>query len=187
MKKNILSLALLFVINIVNAQVEVKLNPFGLLFGSPDLSGEYFVTPNFGAELTLSAEMGKYTTLSADNFDPKKSGFGVMASGKYYFNPKDDADCSGFYAGVYIRQKDFKVTDDSSSDFIAFKRSIVGTGFLLGQKWVSKNGMMYELVGGLGRTLSEKNEWIDEEGVVDDDDLELGIDAILRFSIGYRF
>lgn len=187
MRKIILGLALVLSTSMVSAQVEVKLNPFGLLFGSPDLSGEYFVTPNFGAELTLSAEMGKYTTLSGDDFDPKKSGFGVMASGKYYFSPKEDKSCSGFYAGVYIRQKDFKVTDDSNSGFVAFKRSIVGTGFLLGQKWVSKNGMMYELVGGLGRTLSEKNEWIDEEGVADDADLELGLDGILRFSIGYRF
>ena len=47
--------------------------------------------------------------------------------------------------------------------------------------------MIYALVGGLGRTLSEKNEWIDEEGVADDADLELGLDGILRFSIGYRF
>ncbi len=186
MKKTLLVVVLVFNFVTTVAQVEVKLNPFGLLFGSPDLSGEYFVAPRFGTELTLSAEMGKYTTLSSDNFNPRKSGFGVMASGKYYFNPSEDKPCSGFYAGVYIRMKDFKVTD-SNNDFDAFNRSIIGTGFLLGQKWVSSNGMMYELVGGLGRTLSEKNEFINNQGTVDTDDTKLGIDGILRFSIGYRF
>lgn len=34
------------------AQIEVKINPIGTLFGSPDLSGEYIVNENFGLEHT---------------------------------------------------------------------------------------------------------------------------------------
>jgi hypothetical protein len=185
MKKLSAFILLLLTITASAQKYEIKLNPIGLLFGSPDLAGEYLINEHFGAELTLSAEMGKYTTISTDGFDPKKSGFGVMAAGKYYFNP--DEPCSGFYSGIYLRQKSFKVTDNSDSNFVGFKRNIVAGGFLFGQKWASNNGMVYELGLGIGRTFSETNEWIDEQGTVDDNDLKLGIDFVGRFSIGYRF
>jgi hypothetical protein len=166
-------------------KVELKLNPIGALFGSPDLSGEYFINEKFGAELTLSVEMGKYNVGSSDSFNPKKSGFGLMVAGKYYF--KDDAENDGFYAGLYARTKSFKVDDKNEDDYIAFKRNITAGGILIGQKWASDNGMVYELKLGVGRTFSESNEWIDEQGTLDDDDLELGIDILGGFSIGYRF
>ena len=60
MKKVFLAVSFGFTMLIAQAQMEVKLNPIGTLFGSPDLSGEYIVNENFGTELTLGLEMGTY-------------------------------------------------------------------------------------------------------------------------------
>lgn len=184
MKKVFLLTVAFFSFNILSAQMEVKINPIGVLFGSPDLSGEYIVNDDFGVELTLSAEMGSASVVTSGDFDPKKSGFGAMAAGKYYFGP--EAGCDKFYAGVYLKQRSYSV-DDKGADFqYGYKRSSFSGGFLIGYKWVSKKNIVFELGTGLGRAFADKIEWTDQDGseVLD---TSIKIDAIGRLSIGYRF
>ena len=168
------------------AQIEVKLNPIGTLFGSPDLSGEYIVNDNFGAELTLGLEMGTYgmITVDGDGYDPKKSGFNVMASGKYYFSPDDG--CDGMYAGLYLRDKSFKVDDKNSDYSYGYKRNSFSGGMLVGYKWVADSGLVFEIGAGGGRTFSDKIEWLDEDGS-ELEDFSIRIDVIGKLAIGYRF
>jgi len=185
MKKSILLIAALVVVTMASAQIEVKINPVGALFGSPDVAAEYFVSDNFGAELTLGLVSGSAGLAnSLNDWDPKRSGFGVMGMGKYYFSP--DEGCDKFFAALYLRQRSWKVDDKNSDDYPGFSRSIFAGGFALGYKWVGDSGIMLEIAGGAGRAFSEKNEWLN----VDNQGIEfpnLGLDAITRLAVGYRF
>jgi len=84
----------------LSAQVDVNINPIGALFGSPDVSGEFVVSENFGVQATLGLDIGKVTGsgILGDEFEQKKSGYQFRVMGKYYFSPEEGAD--GFYAGL---------------------------------------------------------------------------------------
>jgi hypothetical protein len=187
MKKIVLIAIAMFAFTLANAQqIEVKINPIGALFGSPDVSAEYLVNETFGAELTLSAEMGKYSSVTIGDTESeiRKSGFGVMGAGKYYFSPDDG--CDKFYAGLYLRQKSYKVYDKLNDDYNEFKRSIFAGGLMIGYKWVGETGFVFEGGFGGGKAFVEKNEWLnDYEG--GDVDIKLGVDLIGKLAIGYRF
>ena len=178
---------MLFSCAMLNAQekIEVKLNPLGIIFGSPELVGEYFLTERFSAKLALSAEMGKYGAVSTDDYNPKKSGFGIMLSGRYYFEPEEGND--RWFTGLYLRNKTFNVKDDSSTTYGEFQRKVTAAGILVGKKWVTSNNITFELALGLGRPISESNEWKDENETSDFENFEFGIDAVGRLAIGYRF
>jgi len=184
MKKISLITSLLIVVGMNAQTAEVRINPIGALFGNIDLSGEYFVSESFGAELTLQALIGGGP--SDDIFDTRRSGFGVMGMGKYYFSPDDV--CDKFYAGIYLRQRSWEITaeDVDGSQFAGFNRSVFAGGFALGYKWAGSEGIVFELALGGGRAFSESNEWTDE----DNQGVEfptLGVDFISRLAIGYRF
>ena len=170
----------------LNAQetIEIKINPIGALFGNLNVSGEYFVSDNFGAELTAGVLFGTYGAGSIGDIDPNKSGFGVMGMGKYYFSPDDG--CDKFFGALYLRQRSFTVEADDGEDYAAFKRGILAGGIALGYKWVGDSNVVLEIAFGGGRAFSESNEWVDE-----DDQGEafpdLGVDFISRIAVGYRF
>ncbi|NNC82970.1 MAG: DUF3575 domain-containing protein [Flavobacteriales bacterium] len=169
---------------LAQGEVELKINPVGALFGFFDVAGEYMVNENFGAELSLGLVTGKATTVDVEGADPTKSGFGVMGYGKYYFSP--DQGCDRFYAGVYLRQRSWKVEDGDNEDYAAFKRSIVGAGIGVGYKVVGDSGILFEIGFGIGRAISEKNEWVDENNEGGEFP-NLGVDGIGRLAVGYRF
>lgn len=185
MKKIFTTTICLLSLILLHAQTaEVKINPIGALFGNFDLSGEYFVSESFGAELSLGLVTGGGP--SDDTFDTKRSGFGVMGMGKYYFNPEDV--CDKFFAGLYLRQRSWEITADDvdGSTYAGFKRSVFAGGFALGYKWAGAEGIVFELAAGGGRAFSESNEWTDadNEGEAFPD---LGVDFIGRLALGYRF
>lgn len=184
MKKIYLSTITLFFCAVLNAQIDVKINPIGLLFGSPDLAGEYRVNDDFGAELTLSAEMGTAGVVTTDDFNPKKSGFGAMLAGKYYFSPENG--CDKFYAGLYLRERSYKVEEDNPDYLYGYKRTSFSGGLLIGYKWVSRKNVIFEIGTGFGRAFTDKIEWTDEDGS-DVLDTSIRIDVIGRLSLGYRF
>lgn len=174
----------IFSFTILNAQGEVRINPVGLLFGSPDLSGEYIVSPDFGAELTMSLETGTWGVVTYDDYEAKKSGFGVMLAGKYYFSPEDDAD--RFYAGLYMRNKSYAVDSDEDGYVYGYKRSSTSAGLILGYKWVSHRNVVFEIGAGFGRAFSDKITWTNEDGS-DNLDMSIRVDAFSRLAVGYRF
>ena len=186
MKKITLIAALIASLGMNAQTAEVKINPIGALFGNIALSGEYFVSDNFGAELTLGLITGSYGAGDIGSFEAKKSGFGVMGMGKYYFSPDDV--CDKFFGAVYLRQRSFEITADEvdGDEFAAWKRSIFAGGIALGYKWASTEGICLEIAFGGGRAFVENNEWSDSnnEGESFPD---LGVDFISRLAVGYRF
>jgi len=115
MKKLIVLALFAFAIsNTTIAQIELKINPLGLLFNSPDIVGEYLVNEDIGVELGIGLAYGSSTFDLGE--DLKRSGFSSLAAGKYYFNPDDG--CDKFYAGIYLRPRTltFKDNDDTDGD-----------------------------------------------------------------------
>jgi len=169
------------------AQVEVKINPIGVLFGDPDLSGEFIISENIGVEPTFIMTNGS-APLIGDNL--RKTGLGGAVAGKYYFNPKKGAD--GFHAGLYTkykstmyRVKDGEISEEIEEDIEASQKRLA-LGIQAGFKTVSENNLTFEIIGGLGRNISNKFTGFNESVNVAAIPLA-NIDATFRISLGYRF
>ncbi len=159
-----------------NAQIDIKVNPVGLLFNSPDFSGEYIVKEDIGIEVGLGLEYGN--TLFGNL---QKSGFNIFAAGKYYFNPNHGGD--NFYAGIYLRPRQKTFTDEDN-ELGGFKTSAFAGGVMFGKKWVSSKNIVFELSLGLGRAFNNKVTYVDPNN--DQSVRGLGLDGIFRFAVGYR-
>ena len=183
MKKLNLVLAIAMLISVsLTAQVDVKINPIGALFNSPDVAVEYNINEDIGVELTLGLDYGKIANILGE--DLKKSGFKVRVAGKYYFGPEDG--CDKFYAGLYLGPRSFSVKDDDGDAFdFGYKVSAFTAGLLGGFKWVSRKNIIFEIGIGAGRAFGETIEYNDPDNtaVVDG----LGLDFIGTLAVGYRF
>lgn len=84
MKKLILTLVLFYSAFSLNAQTEVKINPFFLLFEGFQIGVEQIVSNDWGIDGDLFVAAG---------------GAYMTVAGKYYFNPKIKAD--GFHIGLF--------------------------------------------------------------------------------------
>lgn len=167
------------------AQVDVKINPIGALFGNPDLSTEFGLSENFGLEGGLLITNRKHSFL---NTEYKRTGFGLFAAGKYYFNPEDGFD--GFGVGMYSKFRSFNSeTTDASITDNNYSRTRFAVGMLITWKWVGDNGISFGLDLGGGRAFVENIEFNNPETttITEDDVPALAIDAVMRLSIGYRF
>jgi len=166
------------------AQIDLKINPLGLLFSSPDLAAEYLVSEDLGVELSAGIVFGKELASDLD-----KSGYRVRLSGKYYFNIEDG--CDKFYAGIYLGPRSRKTSGElvdlgnGNSYEPGAKISAFSFGFLAGYKWVSDSGVVFEIGGGLGRAFGDKITYNDSNNPTTIDGL--GIDGVGVLSIGYRF
>ncbi len=186
MKTKSIFFALLFITaftGVATAQVEVKINPVGLLFSRVSANIEFIASDDFGIEGSpfidfLSLDLGddsKYKTFS----------FGLMGAGKYYFGPQDGAD--RFYAGAYLRYKGGKYTVEGGDESDSFTRTRVALGLLTGYKWVSQKNVVFEIGFGLGRSIVDNiktNDGFSED--IADIPL-LNFDFIGRLAVGYRF
>lgn len=180
MKKNLLLITILFASFNLFGQLDLKINPIGLLFNSPDVVAEYGLSSDFGAELGVGLNYGD-ATLGLGNL--KKSGYNVLAAGKYYFGPNDGID--KFFAGVYLKQRSIKFTDNDEDGFdFGYKQSAFAGGLLTGYKWVSGRGIVLEFAAGLGRAFNDKITWNDEDNESSVDGI--GIDGVWRVAVGYR-
>ena len=185
MKKLLLTLCLVgaFIFS-SNAQIDLKINPLGLLFGSPDLSGEYLVSEDFGVELSAGILFGKVLTSELN-----KSGYSIRLSGKYYFNIEDG--CDKFYAGLYLGPRSRSTTGDAvdlgNGTFYepGAKISAFAGGISFGYKWVSESNVVFELGAGFGRAFGDKITVNDENNPESIDGL--GVDGFGVLSVGYRF
>ncbi len=184
MKKLVLLVVAIATMGIAQAQMEVKINPLGALFGKPDVSGEYIVSDTFGVELTVGTAFGSVAGVSIDGAEkPKQSGFGVKLAGKYYFNPDQGGD--GWYGGLYLRQESRKIKYEAAFEGSDYKSSIFAGGIEFGKKWAFDSGFLIEAATGIGRPFTEKREFLNDD--VDFGTFEIGIDFIAKFAIGYRF
>jgi Protein of unknown function (DUF3575) len=190
MKKLILAITLVSTFVNLQAQTELKINPLGALFLSPDVSAEFGISESFGLEPTLGVSFFRLT-LDGNQF--KSTGASYGAQGKYYFSPKQGID--GFYGGVYVRggHSNFKTsttvgsgTGTTSSSTESFTRDRLGAGFTLGYKWITAKNVVIELGAGLGRKIFNKYSNAGQ-GVNTSNIPILNFDGFFKFSVGYRF
>lgn len=166
----------------LSAQFEVKINPIGVLFNSPNVSAEYIVSDDIGVEAIIGLDYGN---AALGLVDLKKSGYSIRLAGKYYFNPDDGAD--KFYVGLYTGPRSRTFTDEGDDGFDSgYKISAFTAGVLGGFKWVSSRNIVFEIGIGIGRAFGEKFEYNDSDNNNESID-GFGIDGLGRISLGYRF
>lgn len=188
MKKILFIPILLFFFNTSQAQIDVKLNPLGILFSSPDLSVEYILNENFGIEATLGADFGNVA--GSGLLDPeaqiKKNGYKLRISGKYYFKPSNGGD--RFYAGAYLgpRATGFSGNESFWGYDPGYKTSAFTVGILFGFKWAADNGLIFEIGAGGGRAFAQKTTF-NEPDLNTFTDIGFGVDFVGTLAIGYRF
>ncbi len=165
------------------AQVELKINPIGVLFNSPDVAAEFLVGENFGVEARIGVSWNKFDVGSVEY---KSNGFNLIGAGKYYFN--SDVKCDKFYLGAYMKigRSSSKVEDGGTGNE-DISNTRVALGPVIGYKWLASNERLsFELGFGVGRAFI--NNYSDD---ATDDFLNatpLGdIDAIGTLAVGYRF
>jgi hypothetical protein len=128
------------------AQVDVSVNPIGILFGNLSVGADFAVNENFSVEGTIG--------FGAKNRDLyKTSDLQVSTIGKYYFNPEEGAD--KFYIDAFLTFINRNYRGDEST-FADFKSTRFGLGFGIGYKILNRRGFMFEIGGGLGRALYDK-------------------------------
>ncbi len=174
------------------SQLEVKVNPLGIIWGGDiDVSIEYAVSPSFGIEARIPFRGGNLTILD-EKFSRFKTG-GII-SGKYYFNPELSAD--KFYAGMYGKYINTSFNSEIANSTNNFKRNRFALGMLIGYKWVSNNGILFDINFGLGRALStnysfesdiDENEQIDLTRGFEALSNLIKVDLVSSISVGYRF
>ncbi|MBC7884074.1 MAG: DUF3575 domain-containing protein [Saprospiraceae bacterium] len=179
MKKSFMAFAVLFLFAVqMNAQLDVSVNPIGILFNSYDVSVENGFSENFGVELTVGLSTSKY---SIDDEDISSTGFGTRLMAKYYLSPSKGLD--RFNIGAYLRYGSNKFED--GTDEVSNTR--IAGGFYLGYKIVSSKKIFFEIGFGVGKAFTNSYS-VDGEEVVDGADYPiLNIDATGKFAVGYRF
>lgn len=171
---------------VLNAQIDVKVNPIGLIFNSPDVSVEYGVTNNFGVEGVVSVDYGSY---KISDVEYKNSGFGARLNGKYYFSPNRGLD--KWYVGAYGRFKSGKAkttaTNSTSSNTSDVKSKRITGGMLFGYKYVSAGNFVLEVFTGVGRNFVSNYEYSDGSNA-DLSNIPLAnLHVPIGISLGYRF
>lgn len=176
-------IALIFFEKESSAQIDLKINPIGLLFSNPDLSAEFILSENMGVEAKLGFQYGKITQLLLDY---RRGGFTIAPNFRYYFNP--DENCDKFYAGIYTKfaSTNLKYGTEGDFDFSSYKNTRLAIGFMAGFKWVANSGLVFDINTGIGRALLNNNT----SDILDDFALDLlnpfNIDFIGTIGIGYR-
>lgn len=180
------ALFLLFTTNTLQAQVDLKINPLGVLFNNLNVAVEFGVKDNFGIEVTPGFGWGKLNLLNDSDFDGTVFRLGV--NGRYYLNPNEKG-LNGFYIGGYTRYKGgvySHINDDNTTD--KFNSSKFSLGFLLGGKVVARNErLIFDFGTGFGRALVYKFSDPNGQNNANLSDIPfLNWDIPLYISIGYR-
>lgn len=162
----------------VNAQIESKINPLGLLYKSPDVSIEVAAMPKLGIE----GKFG-YTWGSNELSGEVRKVTGILMA-KYYFKA-DSTKINRFYAGVYTKY----ANSDNSGDLItSYTNERFALGLLTGYKWVLKSNIVFDLNVGIGRAMWNQYTFTEEVDDLVAQLISLGdFDGISSISIGYRF
>lgn len=181
-----LFLAFAFCIPNLSGQIDVKVNPFGILFNSPDVSAEYIANEQIGIELLAGVDYGTLlgsSSLSESN-RLNKSGYRFRIAGKYYFEKDKGGDT--WYAGIYAGANSRTATPSvNASSAIGWSESGINTGIHGGYKFVLNSNIIFDLGMGFGRIFSERLSFIDP--VSGTFLSSFGLNSFLRLEMGYRF
>lgn len=173
-----------FLSSSLKAQVDVTINPVGLLFENIRLNIEYGVSQDFGIEGRI-APLFNSSSIGEVNYSSLGLGIGVM--GKYYFAPKTSID--GWHVGMYAEGRSNKFEADLDGTIIVpeYTNTRLAIGFYGGYKFVSNKNFVFDIGMGFGRNFVNRS--VDANGNVLDgtDFLILQLDYIGKLAIGYRF
>lgn len=157
-----------------HAQIDVTLNPIGILWANVSVNGDFVVADNFSVEGSLGLGSGKLAEQEWNNFN-------FTTLGKYYLNPEDGAD--NFYLDAFLRYVNRNY--EATNDFGSATTNRFGIGFGLGYKVVADNGFVFDIGVGGGRALYSNTDY-----EIDGDDFGSGWNKIMlngKLGIGYRF
>lgn len=160
-----------------NAQVDVTINPIGILFGNMNVGADFGITEN----ISLEASVGYFSRKSGGY---KFTAFPLIATGKYYFNP--DKGCDKFYADVFLKYFTWNFKDKDNSGLDEYSQTRFGGGFGIGYKIVSQKGFVFDIGGGIGRAIVDKVKYEDGSNNVDEVDV-VNVMGNFKLGIGYRF
>jgi len=160
-----------------NAQIDVSVNPIGLLFGDFSIGADFALSENFSIEPQIGFGSNKIN-------DVKGANIGVNAVAKYYFSPNRGAD--RFYGDVFLRYINRNWNYDDNSGFVDYTSTRIGIGFGIGYKVVSGGGFVFDIGFGAGRALVDENKYEDSTGTQQDIDWPL-LMFQGKLGIGYRF
>lgn len=161
-----------------SAQIDLKVEPFGIILNAPILSAEYIVTNNISFEGSIGAEYGR----RSENGDQHVNGIGVALSPRFYFNPKKIAD--RFYIG-WSAQFNLAKYRPFNNQSVAFSYTNIRllSYFYTGYKWIDDNRFSLDIGLGAGRKLL--NDFILENG----GEINIGnreVEIVGHAKIGYR-
>ena len=162
----------------VTAQVEVKVNPIGVLIGQAGVGIEYLAGENevIGIEALASykfpIESALFTTLVAES-----TGFEVVVQPKLYFQNGQGWD--GFYFAPYV----VYINRQSTYEGDPITYNALGGGVAAGYKMVTEPGLLFDAGAGIGRNF--QSAYSDPE-IDSNEDLFLPFNFIARVSIGFR-
>jgi hypothetical protein len=186
MKKSLLpALLIAFAASRSFAQVDLQINPVGILFSSINVTAEFGISQDFGLEGGIDYDFQNYDIA---DLDYRNNAVGFRAIGKYYFGPEDGID--RWTIGAYTRYiSGTSSTDDESAGNgrEEVKNTKFALGFYTGYKWVSSKNIVFELGLGIGRNFVRKFEYEDGTEVDTSDIPLLNVDILGRLSLGYRF
>lgn len=183
----VLSLLLCFIafsfVNESKAQVDVTINPIGLLFGNFNVGADFMISDQISIEPTIGIGYGS-TGISGIDSEYKYFSLPVTVFGKYYFNPDDGAD--KFYADAWLRFVNRSYTyDGDGTTYGDYSQTRFGLGFGIGYKIVANSGLVFDIGFGAGRSLFDKTKF---EGEGDDITVDWpNIMFVGKLGIGYRF
>lgn len=155
--------------SIFDRKHEVKIGAIKMLAG-PVLEGtyEYIHSKDFtyGASLLIN--------LQDDN--GWNEDFSITPFARFYFQESKEYGAQGFFVEGFAKYSTgaTDVYDDTNFNFVNKNYSAGTIGLSLGKKWINSSGFVFEILGGVGRTLGNS---------------DLAPEAFFRgdFNIGYRF
>lgn len=159
-----------------NAQIDVSVNPVGLLFGDLNVGADLALSDNFSVEAAVGLGTNEIDDVKGTNIP-------VNVVGKYYFSPKYGAD--RFYIDAFLRYVNRQWNYDEESPYADFTSNRFGLGFGIGYKVVSKGGFVFDIGLGAGRALIDEDNYEDGGQREDIEWTELMIQG--KLGIGYRF
>ncbi len=168
------------------SQIDVKINPIGLLFNSPDVSVDYICNEQLSIEFLVGVDYGNVFGSGLINRANRltKSGLRLRLIGKYYFTTDKGGDT--WYTGVYTgpRWRTVTPTEDNVTN-PGWTQATLTAGIHGGYKFVLDSNIIFDLGLGLGRSFSDRiRSQNPTSGAVI---AGFGLDSFVRLEMGYRF
>lgn len=161
------------------AQVDAKLNAGSALTGGINVAGDI----GLGYHTSLSLGLGwAASTITINENEYKLRRWRFVPEFRYYFNPNFGAD--NFFVGAYGKLVDIVGSNETNGEDVSAVRGVFG--IMTGQKWITNDGLVFEINAGLGRGATfgdEDNGWAINNSL----NFLNTIDVRLGLIVGYRF